>query len=875
MSYSRRPAVRTVVWTVALALQLGLLVVVGNKMAISGDGLRASTVAHRYTVRPAEAWLVDSERVGPTTSQRVDAPMFTRVAVETGQTRFEGYGVPSTMVDLVVDGNVVGAARVDHLGRWRHSWRVLAPGDHRIEARSTDTTGLRTLIGETIGVAIPPGFVGGTLLEAEPPSPQIRTQVAPNETRRRAEALAAAAEDAYAQVAEAQGWTRLAQADTNSATRTDGGGSVRSAPPALRRSSDAAPPEPDTGVLAPVTNWLDQASRSYHTIIVPRLSAVRETETVAPLQQRREPEQSPVRTVQRSSPSDVPPPPVRTLRDGSAAPPETSGTASVLDDVRGWLQRASRDYRTIVRGLANPDSSLIEAQRERRPAPTRVRPNDADERRREIAEARKADEERRAAEARAREREDRRSAAQAPAAPAGQAPAAPAAQAPEAVTQLQRQEDDRRAEEARQAEALRRQAEASRRADEARIAEMQRAEQERLARDARERAEAQKRAEELAAAQARQREAEAARRADEQRRLQAAREDAQERARREAAARAAEAQAARERAMETARQEAEAARERAAAEARRQAEAERQRAADAARRARESQQAEARAQARAQAEAQARAEAQAQAQAQARARDEAERRAREAAVRERAQALARTANETRETIRIPDTAARSAPTAQEDNVLEAARRQAVEILKRERLIMAERTGPDRAPAARAPSISAPQPPARTPLAEAREKAMALIRSERERIASMKSRQREQADALRRAAAAPKVRSRDEVIEQGSATRGPVGDSARRIAGRLSDRERSSLGAGGVATTRARQRAGAAASCRRAGRKVRTPGFYVVAPGDTLWDIAERHYDDGSAWRRIRTANRNIIDDVDLIRPCQRLRLPGS
>lgn len=49
--------------------------------------------------------------------------------------------------------------------------------------------------------------------------------------------------------------------------------------------------------------------------------------------------------------------------------------------------------------------------------------------------------------------------------------------------------------------------------------------------------------------------------------------------------------------------------------------------------------------------------------------------------------------------------------------------------------------------------------------------------------------------------------------------------------------------------------------------------YVVVKGDSLSKIAKREYGDAQQWRRIYEANRDIIDDPDLIHPGQTLRLP--
>lgn len=51
--------------------------------------------------------------------------------------------------------------------------------------------------------------------------------------------------------------------------------------------------------------------------------------------------------------------------------------------------------------------------------------------------------------------------------------------------------------------------------------------------------------------------------------------------------------------------------------------------------------------------------------------------------------------------------------------------------------------------------------------------------------------------------------------------------------------------------------------------------YTVRKGDTLSGIAQRHYGKASRWHAIFEANRDQIDDPDLIRPGQVLRLPAE
>jgi nucleoid-associated protein YgaU len=51
--------------------------------------------------------------------------------------------------------------------------------------------------------------------------------------------------------------------------------------------------------------------------------------------------------------------------------------------------------------------------------------------------------------------------------------------------------------------------------------------------------------------------------------------------------------------------------------------------------------------------------------------------------------------------------------------------------------------------------------------------------------------------------------------------------------------------------------------------------YTVKPGDSLSKIAQRHYGDAGKWRAIFDANRDQLDDPDLIHPGQVLKLPAQ
>jgi nucleoid-associated protein YgaU len=51
--------------------------------------------------------------------------------------------------------------------------------------------------------------------------------------------------------------------------------------------------------------------------------------------------------------------------------------------------------------------------------------------------------------------------------------------------------------------------------------------------------------------------------------------------------------------------------------------------------------------------------------------------------------------------------------------------------------------------------------------------------------------------------------------------------------------------------------------------------YVVVRGDSLSKIAEREYGDAHKWRTIYDANKDVINDPDLIYPGQELKIPGA
>lgn len=55
----------------------------------------------------------------------------------------------------------------------------------------------------------------------------------------------------------------------------------------------------------------------------------------------------------------------------------------------------------------------------------------------------------------------------------------------------------------------------------------------------------------------------------------------------------------------------------------------------------------------------------------------------------------------------------------------------------------------------------------------------------------------------------------------------------------------------------------------------TERSYTVQPGDSLSAIARREYGNANEWRRIFEANRDQIENPDLIHPGQELRIPAA
>ena len=60
-----------------------------------------------------------------------------------------------------------------------------------------------------------------------------------------------------------------------------------------------------------------------------------------------------------------------------------------------------------------------------------------------------------------------------------------------------------------------------------------------------------------------------------------------------------------------------------------------------------------------------------------------------------------------------------------------------------------------------------------------------------------------------------------------------------------------------------------------GSTSQAPDTYVVQEGDSLSKIAKRVYGNANSWRKIFEANRDSIENPDLIYPGQTLKIPPA
>ena len=69
--------------------------------------------------------------------------------------------------------------------------------------------------------------------------------------------------------------------------------------------------------------------------------------------------------------------------------------------------------------------------------------------------------------------------------------------------------------------------------------------------------------------------------------------------------------------------------------------------------------------------------------------------------------------------------------------------------------------------------------------------------------------------------------------------------------------------------------GGSSSTAPTSKPVETQRTITVKAGDSLSKIAKREYGDAQQWRRIYEANRDLIQNPDLIHPGQVFRIPEA
>lgn len=747
------------------------------------------------------------------------APTFMRIVINaSGTSIFEGLGSPGTDVTLNLGPRVIGTAKPDAAGQWRLLLdKPLEPGDHRITSSSKSHDQSRDLAGQDVRISIPEQFQGQAIVAYEAPAgppPAIR-----DAQRQRAEALAKAASEKFSEVIpDTAAQPRLAQVP------------IQHPPPAAAKPAPAAqrpaPPAGDTGLTAPLTNWLERSAKDYQDLVVKGLSEPAGGAGSVPA-----PAAKPAPSAPRPAPS------VKTTEQQPAEQSVSGPVSGLASDpldaltdvqtaVQDWLARANREYQAeIMRRLETPaPGSLAVASGERpksEPKPVEAAKTVPGPSTDEARAKAKADRTPSAPEDNERDGTQRAADARPISVAGKEQPLARAATQP-AVDAGAVAEDAARSEAEDNA---RRQAEIKRQADEAvrKAADAKRAAEDAARKLAEDR---QRRAEEITRQkneeEAKEREA-AAKKLGEQRAAAQKLVDDEARRAREAADRAAA--------------------ERKAAEAQaREADVQRDAALKAAETAR-----------RLAAETDIKAAGEKRREAEAKAAEE----QRKAAEKSRSAAAAQ---------RAADERARAAEAASAEASKATAAAKAAELARQ--AVDAARSGPAKRAAERQLAEQT---------ARARAAASRAVAAEKDGAAKA---------GKARTTVAKLPRPNDKRLAEGSAEKGPV-DLPTGSREPLDRSERSGLGVGGPGGAANPAQAAAvvsrdgspdrsqmkARSCARAGRRIGRPGTYVVQRGDTLWEIAERHYSNGERYRMIARVNSGRISDPDVIEPCLRLWLP--
>jgi len=139
-----------------VAVILAALLIIFCLLAQSAAQVAGSPTA---TAAPAPATAAPRPTEPPPVS--LAAPTV-NAAVNAGAVTLTGTGTPNSTVQIVVDGQVAGTAKVDGNGQWRFD-ADLAPGDHDIVANALDAGGIVAASAAPLRVAVPLPLVAPSL----------------------------------------------------------------------------------------------------------------------------------------------------------------------------------------------------------------------------------------------------------------------------------------------------------------------------------------------------------------------------------------------------------------------------------------------------------------------------------------------------------------------------------------------------------------------------------------------------------------------------------------------------------------------------------------------------------------------------------------
>lgn len=389
-------AFRLAVVLAAAAAPAAIDVALHGSLALAPEAAASVSAARRSASDVTGAWSLPALAGGPlqteTPTPKIRRPSFQRIVIDpAGLSRFEGTGSAGMRVVLQDGDRKLGEAVANTAGVWQVTLNeALRSGDHKITALVSDAAGAKSG-GEEVRISIPSNTGSDVIVafDAVRDTPVIipDAETAADDVRRRAEELGRAATKEFDERVRDLDRARIADAARRDQQRTD------------RPQATGS----DGTIFDPIVNWMDQSTREYQRVIIPKLATGGTAEP-------------PPETVQdRPRDAETPATDVKIAVGGS-----------LIESMRDWLARANRGYQNDVMrkletgGTPSPtepqkaESSDDQARRlseERRAEEDAVRKAEEaqrlDEQQRQAAEKARVESERKAAEAKAaKQRED-------------------------------------------------------------------------------------------------------------------------------------------------------------------------------------------------------------------------------------------------------------------------------------------------------------------------------------------------------------------------------------------------------------------------------------------------------------------------------------